>query len=323
MPPAAGEKRVILLVGPTCVGKTGVSISLAKKLATEIISADSMQIYRHMDIGTEKPSPEERQAVRHHMIDIVEPTEGFSAGRYAEAVVPIVEGLHAKGKIPLFVGGTGLYIKAMTRGLFSGPGADRELREELATENSETLYMRLRSMDPEAAGAIEPGDTRRIVRALEVCLRSGKKISEMRRAHTAPLPWSFLKIALTRDRKELYRMIEKRVESMVERGLIEEVRNLVSLNHSETPLQAIGYKELAGHFRGEYSLDEAVALIKRNTKRYAKRQFTWFRKEEALHWVDVTGIHEPEDILARVLPLVETPGPPHEGADAMKGTMSP
>jgi tRNA dimethylallyltransferase len=292
------------------VGKTGVSILLAMKLETEIISADSMQIYRHMDIGTEKPSPEERRAVRHHMIDIVEPTGGFSAGRYVEAVVPIVEGLHIEGKIPLFVGGTGLYIKAMTRGLFSGPGEDRELRDKLAAEDSETLYMRLRSMDPEAAGAIEPGDRRRVVRALEVCLRSGKKISEMRQEHTAPLPWNFLKIALTRDRKELYRMIEKRVESMIARGLLEEVRNLLSLNPSETPLQAIGYKELAGHLRGEYSLDEAVALIKRNTKRYAKRQFTWFRKEEALQWVDVTGVHEPEDILARVLPFVETPGLP-------------
>jgi tRNA dimethylallyltransferase len=305
MPSALDEEQVILLVGPTCVGKTGVSILLARKLDTEIISADSMQIYRHMDIGTEKPSPEERRAVRHHMIDIVEPSEGFSAGRYIEAVVPIVEGLHGKGKIPLFVGGTGLYIKAMTRGLFSGPGADLELREELAKEDSESLYMRLRSMDPEAAGAIEPADKRRIVRALEVCLRSGKKMSEMRRANTAPLPWSFVKVALSRERKELYHMIEKRVESMIARGLIEEVRNLLSLDPSKTPLQAIGYKELAGHLRGEYSLEEAVGLIKRNTKRYAKRQFTWFRKEEALRWVDVTGVYEPADILARVLPLVE------------------
>jgi tRNA dimethylallyltransferase len=307
MPPAPDEKRVILLVGPTCVGKTGVSILLAKRLETEIISADSMQIYRHMDIGTEKPSPGQRREIRHHMIDIVEPTGGFSAGRYVEAVVPIVKGLHAKGKIPLFVGGTGLYIKAMTRGLFSCPGADRELREELAAEDSETLYMRLRSMDPEAAGAIEPGDKRRVVRALEVCLTSGKKISEMRQEHTAPLPWSFLKVALTRDRKELYRMIENRVEGMLARGLLEEVRNLLSLHPSKTPLQAIGYKELAGHLRGECGLDEAVGLIKRNTKRYAKRQFTWFRKEEGLDWVDVTGVHEPGEILARVLPLVETP----------------
>lgn len=302
---AASQGKVILLVGPTCVGKTEVSILLAEELKTEIISADSMQIYRHMDIGTEKPTPGQRKRVRHHMIDVVEPGEGYSTGRYVEAVRPIIEGLHRKGRMPVVTGGTGLYIKAMTRGLFKGPSADWALREELLKESTDTLYGRLNRLDPEAAREIRPTDKRRVVRALEVCLLSGKKFSELKRKHTAPLPYDFIKIALSRDRKELYAMIEKRVDSMFERGLVEEVENLLALNPSKTPMQAIGYKEVAAHLSGECSLDEAVWLIKRNTKRYAKRQFTWFGKEEGLNWADVTGLQEAGAALNKIRPILE------------------
>jgi tRNA dimethylallyltransferase len=306
--------KVIILLGPTGVGKTGVSLLLAKKLCTDIISADSMQIYRHMDIGTAKPTPDERAGVKHHMIDIVEPWESYSTGKYIDAVVPIIEGLHRKGKIPIVVGGTGLYIKAMTRGIFSGPSADWSLRESLLdrekAENG-SLYMYLEELDPEAAGKITPNDTRRIIRAIEVSLKSASNISDMQKRLTQPLPFDFIKVGLSRDRKELYSLIEKRVDEMITNGLEEEVKNVLHLIEasSVSPLpsmQAIGYKEIAMYLRSETSRDEAVRLIKRGSKRYAKRQFTWFRKEEGISWVDITGIPDSPLILDRVCDILGT-----------------
>jgi len=303
-----------MLLGPTGVGKTGVSLLLAKKLGTDIISADSMQIYMHMDIGTAKPTPDERAMVKHHMIDIVGPRESYSTGKYIDAVVPIIEGLHRKGKIPIVVGGTGLYIKAMTRGIFRGPSADWSLRESLLdreTAENGSLYMYLAELDPEAAGKITPNDTRRIIRALEVSLKSASNISNMQKRFTQPLPYEFIKIGLSRDRKELYSLIEKRVDKMIANGLEEEVKNVLHLIEasSVSPLpsmQAIGYKEVAMYLRRETSLDEAIRLIKRGSKRYAKRQFTWFRKEEGISWTDITGISESSLILDRVCDILKT-----------------
>ena len=299
--------KVLILLGPTGVGKTGVSILLAKALNTEIISADSMQIYRHMDIGTAKPSKEERATVRHHMIDIVNPSEAYSTGKYIEAVVPIIEGLHKTKRIPVVVGGTGLYIKAMTRGIFSGPSADWTLREYLLSmekEENGSLYNYLKELDPEAAEKITPNDTRRIIRALEVCLKSKETLSEMQKKLTSPLPFEFIKIGLSRERKELYNMIEERVDKMIIDGLVNEVKKVIEMiGNSEIPLpsmQAIGYKDIAMYLNGEITLDEAVRLIKRGTKRYAKRQFTWFRKEEDIHWVNITGINESHEAFMRV-----------------------
>jgi tRNA dimethylallyltransferase len=306
--------KVIILLGPTGVGKTGVSLLLAKKLGTDIISADSMQIYRHMDIGTAKPTPDERALVKHHMIDIIEPRESYSTGKYIDAVVPIIEGLHRKGKIPIVAGGTGLYIKAMTRGIFSGPSADWSLRESLlAGEKAEngSLYKYLGELDPEAAGKITRNDTRRIIRALEVSLKSSSNISDMQKRFTQPLPYEFIKIGLSRDRKELYSLIEKRVDEMIANGLEEEVKNVLHLIEasSVSPLpsmQAIGYKEIAMYLQGGIPRDEAVRLIKRGSKRYAKRQFTWFRKEEGISWVDITGISDNSIILDRVCDILGT-----------------
>jgi tRNA dimethylallyltransferase len=304
----AMPQKVILIVGPTCVGKTAAAVLLARELDTEIISADSMQIYRHMDIGTEKPTPEQMTMVRHHMIDVVEPWETYSAGRYVEAARAVIEGLHRRGRVPVVTGGTGLYIKAMTRGVFKGPAADWALRGRLLERPPGELYGDLSRVDPEAARGIMPGDTRRVVRALEVCLKSGRRISEMRRTRTSPLPYEFVKVALWRDRGELYPMIERRVDEMMGRGLLEEVRRVLAMGPSATAMQAIGYKELAGHIQGRYPLDEAVRLIKRNTKRYAKRQFTWFRKEEALRWVEVTGLGEAREVLERMRPALREGG---------------
>ena len=296
-------KCVIMLVGPTCVGKTGASVHLAEALGTEIISADSMQIYRHMDIGTEKPPPELLNRVRHHMIDIVTPVQTYSAGQYLADVVPIIEGLHGRGLTPIVTGGTGLYIKAMTRGLFKGPSADWALRRELKAEQPGELYSRLQALDAETAHGIEPGDTRRVVRALEVCILSGRKMSDVKREGTAPLPYEFIKIGLKRDRAELYGMIEDRVDVMVRRGLIDEVKQVMAMGPSRTPLQAIGYKEVMAHLEGHYPLLEAVRLIKRNTKRYAKRQFTWFNKEPDMRWIDITGQDDPVAVKDMILPL--------------------
>jgi tRNA dimethylallyltransferase len=295
--------KVLMLLGPTGVGKTGISILLAKALNTDIISADSMQIYRYMDIGTAKPSKKERTIVKHHMIDIVDPWESYSTGKYIEAVIPIIEELLNKEKIPIVVGGAGLYIKAMTRGIFSGPSADWTLREELLSIKNEeegSLYNYLKELDPGAAEKITSNDKRRIIRALEVCLKSKGRLSELQKKLTKPLPYEFIKIGLSRDRKELYKMVEERVDAMIEAGLVKEVKNILEMNPDRTPMQAIGYKEFAMYFQGEMTLDEAVRLMKKATKRYAKRQFTWFRKEEGIHWVDITGIDDSHEAFMRI-----------------------
>lgn len=308
--------KVIILLGPTGVGKTGASILLAKALDTEIISADSMQIYKGMDIGTAKPSVKQRKEVRHHMIDIVGPSETYSVGTYIEEVAPVIDSLHKKGKIPIIVGGTGLYIKAMTRGIFSGPSADWKLREELTAleeEQEGSLHRYLQGLDPEAASKIMPSDKRRIIRAIEVCLKTRQGISKLQKKLTNPLPYEFIKIGLTRDRKELYKIIEERVDEMIKAGLVNEVKNLIhpfinSPIHQLSSMQAIGYKEIAMHIKGEISIEEAVRLIKRNTKRYAKRQFTWFKKEEGIHWINITGIYNSNEIFMRIRRMPGSPG---------------
>lgn len=309
-------KKVILLIGPTGVGKTSVSILLAKILHSEIISADSMQIYKQMDIGTAKPSVEQQQQIKHHMIDVVEPWESFSTGQYIAAVAPLIDNLLKDGKIPLIVGGTGLYIKAMTRGIFVGPSADRELRNELTEKERDepgSLYSRLKSLDSTAASRILPSDTRRIIRAMEVCLKSGSTMTALHQKHTKPLPYEFVKIGITRDRKELYRLINERVDQMMEKGLLDEVKRVIKLIKSEgnwpstlacSSMQAIGYKEMAMHLNGEISLEEAVALIKKRSRNYAKRQFIWFKKEEGIQWIDVTGIHDSKKIFQKVIQFI-------------------
>ena len=292
-------KKAIILLGPTGIGKTGASILLAKALNTEIISADSMQIYRHMDIGTAKPTGEEMAGIRHHMIDIIEPSEEFSVGRYIEMVVPIMEELINRGKTPLIVGGTGLYIRAMTRGLFKGPSADWSLRRQLMAKEEKQrgfLYSYLRELDPEAAERVMPSDTRRLIRAIEVCLRTRRGITDLQKRSTEPLPYNFILIGLKRERKELYRLIEERVERMISSGLIDEVKKVMGMNPGRTALQAIGYKEVISFLRGDITYEEALRLIKKRSKLYAKRQIIWFRKDEGIRWIDITGLYTPLEI---------------------------
>ncbi|MFA5353007.1 MAG: tRNA (adenosine(37)-N6)-dimethylallyltransferase MiaA [Thermodesulfovibrionales bacterium] len=310
-------EKVIILLGPTGVGKTALSLLLARELETEIISSDSMQIYRGMDIGTAKPSPAEQERVRHHMIDIVDPWETYSAGAYISDVVPVLERILSEGRTPLIVGGTGLYIKAMTRGIFHGPSADWELRDSLMKKEEEEpgiLYGMLQEKDPAAASRIMPADLRRVVRALEVCLTGEKTITDFHQSHTEPLPYEFIKIGISRERQELYRMIDARVDEMLRQDLVEEVRNLLGLIRNEggdppvatlPAFQAIGYKELLSHLSDKTPLEEAADLIRQRSRNYAKRQFTWFRKEEGIHWVDATGIYDPSEIFRKVMPLLQ------------------
>ena len=312
---------MIILLGPTGIGKTAVSLLLAEALNSEIISADSMQIYRHMDIGTAKPSAEERRVVKHHMIDVVEPWESFSTGEYVSHAKPVIEALFEKKRVPIIVGGTGLYIKAMTRGIFSGPSADWDTRNELFQREAAdpgSLYSYLKSMDPVSAKRIMPADTRRIVRALEVYLKSGRKLSEMHEKSTKPFPYVFMKIGLTRNRKELYEIIDRRVDAMIAQGLVDEVREVMRLVRDAvvrppgdmsyfTSMQAIGYKEIAMYLDGGPGLDETTNLIKQRSRNYAKRQFTWFKKEEDIRWVDLTGELDPYHIFQKIKEAVPFP----------------
>lgn len=301
------RKTALIILGPTAVGKTDLSISLAKLLKTEIISSDSMQIYKYMDIGTAKPSKEQRSQVLHHMIDIVDPWEYFSTGAYVERVIEIIEKLIKEGKIPLIVGGTGLYLRALTEGIFKGPNADWTLRHELLNiekSNPGNLYEILKKVDPESAQRIDHKDLRRVIRALEVYFLEKESISEMQKKRTKPLPYDFIKIGVTRERKELYQIIENRVDEMIKRGLIEEVREIltmIKINSTDKliplpSLQAIGYKEIAGYLSDLYDLSEALRLIKKRTKMYAKRQFTWFRKERDIFWFEITGRFDMERV---------------------------
>jgi tRNA dimethylallyltransferase len=297
--------NVIIILGPTGVGKTGCSILLAQVLGTEIISADSMQVYRHMDIGTAKPSPDDLKKAPHHLIDILSPVESFSAGLFREKATEIINTLHSKNKIPVIVGGTGLYIRSLTSGLFEGPGADWSLRKDLMDEEKRHgkghLFHKLLRCDPEAARKIEPNDLRRIVRALEVSLKEKRGISDIQQVMTRPSDYDFIKIGLTRDRKELYRIIEDRVDAMMTGGLLDETKRLLKMKPDRAALQALGYKEMRLYLDGEVAVDEAVKLTKKRTKMYAKRQYTWFRKEQDIHWVDITGIMNADDIFTKVI----------------------
>jgi tRNA dimethylallyltransferase len=306
------EKTIIIIAGPTAVGKTESSVLLAQEFRAEIVSADSMQIYRGMDIGTAKPTQEQRKLIYHHMIDIVEPNQPYSVGDYLRDARSAIDGIIASGGRPIVVGGTGLYIRALMRGLFHGPPADLELRERLLQREAEgepgVLYADLVKVDPEAAVKIHPNDLRRTVRALEVYYLRDRKLSEFHRDHAfQDRPYRFRLLFLARSRNELYPRIEKRVDSMLDQGLEAEVKTLMDRGYSPDliSMQGLGYKHFLAHFLGKASRDEAVTLLKRDTKRYAKRQFTWFRREPEATWVDITGLDRAEDILERIKKYIE------------------
>jgi tRNA dimethylallyltransferase len=305
------QKPILILAGPTAVGKTEASLVLARELDAEIVSADSMQIYRGMDIGTAKPTPEQRKAVYHHLIDIVEPDQPYSVGDYLRDAQTAIKGIISSGGTPLVVGGTGLYIRALTRGLFHGPPADSALRERLLLRESEeagSLYSDLVRVDPDAAFKIHPNDLRRTVRALEVFYIRDRKLSDFHREHAfQDEPFAFNLLFLARSREELYPRIEQRVDQMVSEGLEAEVRTLMNRGCGPglASMQGLGYQHFIGFFLGRTSREEAIALLKRDTKRYAKRQFTWFRREPKATWVDITGLRDAGEIVARIKKYVD------------------
>jgi tRNA dimethylallyltransferase len=284
---------IIVISGPTCVGKTEVAMALAEPLGAEIISADAMQVYRYMDIGTAKASPEQRARVRHHLIDVVDPDEPFSAAHFETMACAKVQDLHQKG-LPIFVvGGTGLYIKVLTRGLFPSKGQDGDvrkgLRKEAETLGLEALYRRLQQVDPVAAKEIHPNDTYRIMRALEVHQVTGQPISRHHGDHGfRDVRYRILAIGLTLDRNILYDRINKRVDLMLGEGLLEEVRWLLDHGYPSTlkPMHSIGYRHMGDYLEGRVTWDETLRLLKRDTRRYAKRQLTWFRADPDVHWLE-------------------------------------
>jgi tRNA dimethylallyltransferase len=258
-----------------------------------------------MNIGTAKPSQNELKAVKHHLIDILSPSQSFSAGLFKKKATDTIDSLHRKNKIPIIVGGTGLYMRTLTRGLFDGPEADWTLREKLGREEQRLgkghLYERLKKIDPESAKKVNQNDARRIIRALEVSLTSGKTITESRKTSTIPGKYHFIKIGLFRDRKELYALIEQRVDTMIKQGLLRETEQLLTMSPARTPLQALGYKEMLLSINESISLEDAVRLLKKRTKMFAKRQIAWFKKEPGIHWVNISGIMSEDKILTRVI----------------------
>ncbi|MBQ3533908.1 MAG: tRNA (adenosine(37)-N6)-dimethylallyltransferase MiaA [Clostridia bacterium] len=287
------KKQIVVICGPTASGKTALSIALAKAFNGEVVSADSMQIYRRMDIGTAKPTLEERDGVPHHMLDVAEPGESYSVSRYAEEASACVEDILARGKLPIVCGGTGLYIDGLIRGTdFQPAGTDSGLREQLEgeweTQGAEAMMARLAAVDPDSAARLHLSDKRRILRALEVYLATGETITvHNARSKAVPPRYEALMIGLnTEPRQILYDRIDRRVDVMLEQGLLQEVRSLLEDGLLEgTAAQAIGYKELLAHFRGEMPLEQAADLIRQKSRNYAKRQLTWFRRDERVKWI--------------------------------------
>ena len=306
---------VVFIVGPTAVGKSRVAIAVAKAMGTEVLTADSTQVYRGMDIGTDKPRLEERGGVPHQLIDLVAPDEPFNVGLYRRAALQEIARLHADGRVPLVVGGTGLYVRALAYGLWEGPPADWGLRRELLEEESAHgeghLWRRLEQVDPALAGTLHARDRNKIVRALEVAIRTGVPLSEWHRRHQFnERPFRSIMVGLTMDRAALYRRIDTRVLREIEDGLLEETRGLLARGYGGTlgSMKALGYRQMAGYVQGRYDWDETVRRLQRDTRHFAKRQSTWFRRDPSVHWLTIGEDESVEQVVNRVLEYLGTLG---------------
>lgn len=287
------KPKIVVICGPTGVGKTSSAIDVASAFNGEIISADSMQIYKYMDIGTAKPTPQEQARIPHHLIDIVEPDEHFDAAMFAKMAHEKIAELCKNNILPFVVGGTGFYIKSLTQGLFESRPADSDIRKALKAEASEKgtafLHSQLSRYDPETANRLHPNDTFRIIRAIEIYKTTGKRISEHHQEHGfADAPFQVLKVGLAVEREKLYDRINARTEAMMKAGFLEEVRGLLDMNYSEElkSMQSIGYRHLVELILERLSYDEAVRTLKRDTRRYAKRQLTWFKADPDVIWTE-------------------------------------
>lgn len=300
------REPLFCLVGPTGVGKSEVALAFAERVGAEIVCADSRQVYRGLDIGTAKPSAADRRRVPHHLLDLVDPDEPYSAGRYEREAAACLDALHARGARALIVGGTGLYLRALVWGLCTGPQADERVRAEWLAREREvpgSLYGRLTEIDPVAAAAIHPNDLSKVLRAVEVQVLTGVPLSVLQTAHGFRSPrYPVVMVGLRRRRDDLYRRIDARVDAMVADGLIDEVEGLVRRGWGDDApaMRAVGYRQLVGALAGRCAMDEAIRLIKRDTRRYAKRQMTWFGAVPDLRWIDLDADAGLDDTLQRL-----------------------
>lgn len=305
--------NIICIAGPTASGKTALSIALALRRDAEIVSCDSMQVYRRMDIGTAKPTEEEKRGITHHMLDVAEPDEDFSVSKYCTMATPIVEDILARGKTAIIVGGTGLYMDALIQGNSFAPSPSTGRREELEhladQKGINSVRELLRSVDPDSAARIPPADRKRIIRAMEIFLETGETMTEHDR-RTRALPPRFHPIWFGLEdevRQDLYNRIDARVLQMLDNGLIDEIRSLLEqgISPKATALQAIGYKEFIAALEGQCSIEEAAAQVQQASRRYAKRQLTWFRRNSAMHWLRRTPATHSEEIVARAEAILQ------------------
>ncbi len=307
-------KQVIVIVGPTASGKTKLSIELAKRLDGEIISADSMQVYKYMDIGTAKPKADEMQGIKHYLVDEILPNQEFNVVRFKELAEKYLEEIIEKDKQPVIAGGTGLYISSLVNNInFSETECDWELRKQLSSEAEKKgpgyIYEKLKQLDPEAAAAIHPNNVKRVIRALEVLLQTQKPISyHNEKSREIPPKYKYIMLGLTIERDKLYDRINKRVDMMLENGLVNEVRRLVELGFSDsiTSMQGIGYKEILYYLRNEITLEEATELIKRESRRYAKRQLTWFRRINEIKWFSIDNPGNTNTIIEEAITYIRS-----------------
>ena len=306
------KKPLIILTGPTAVGKTALSIKLARAIDGEIISADSVQVYRRMDIGSAKITKQEMEGIPHYLIDVLEPEEDFNVMVFQQMAKKAMDEIYARGKIPIITGGTGFYIQAVLNDIsFTETDADDELRKKLEEEaeqnGADALHQKLQAVDPKAAEEIHPNNVKRVIRALEFYLETGKKISEHNAAERQKeSPYNFAYFVLNMDRQKLYSRIELRVDQMLEAGLVEEVRQLKQegCQKGMVSMQALGYKEILSWLNGECTFDEAISILKRDTRRFAKRQLTWFRREKDVCWIEKEQYDNDEDRILNAMILI-------------------
>ena len=306
------KKPLVVIVGPTAVGKSEVAIELAKRTKGEIVSCDSRQVYKHLNIGTAKPTKEERKKIPHHLIDIIEPNEKFNAFLYARKAHKAISRVHRKKKIPILVGGSGLYARAVIDGIFLGAGKNEKIRKRLEKEiekfGSKHLYQRLKWVDPETTSRLHPHDKVRIIRALEVYELTGQPISALQKISRGKRPnYDLLMIGLKRERKELYRRINQRAERMIKKGLVKEIESILKKGFSKDlpALKGLGYKEIIGYLDGEYDLKEVIYLLKRNTRRFAKRQLTWFNRNKRIHWIEMGEKDSANKVASQIVKMVK------------------
>ncbi len=305
--------KIVFIVGPTGVGKSQVALVLASRLDAEIVSCDAMQVYREASIANDKPLPADLEKVPHYLVDCVSVTEDFDVARYRKEAAARIDDILGRGKTPLVVGGSGMYMSILLDGIFEGgkedPQVRRQIREDAQVQGIEKIYSRLKKVDPQAAAAINPNDERRIIRALEVYLLMKKPITQLQKQRRGL--WGNYDIqifALNRERAELYDRVNQRVEDMFHRGLVEEIKKLNALPLSRSAKGLIGIPELTGYLSGEHALEKAKELIKMNTRHYVKRQLTWFRKDKRLVWIMVNPEESPTDVAVRILEHVNENG---------------